>query len=57
MYILTFGFFLDKVEIYLNVIISLAISLIIYNYPIYLCLQKINKTQKSKNRILRITNV
>ena len=57
MYILTYGFFIDKVEIYLNVIISLFISLIVYNYPIYVCLKKINENPKRENRILRITHV
>ena len=40
MYILSFGVLLDVVEIYSNVIISLGISLVVYNYPIYLCLKK-----------------
>ena len=57
MYILTYGFFIDKVEIYSNVIISLFISLLVYNYPIYVCLKKINENPKKENGILRITQV
>ena len=60
MYILSFGVLLDIVEIYSNVIISLFISLVVYNYPIYLCLKKINQnTQNTQNSngIIRITKV
>lgn len=57
MYILSFGFLLDIVEIYSNVIISLIISLVIYNYPIYICLKKINENTKKTSKIIRVTNI
>ena len=57
MYILSFGVLLDIVEIYSNVIISLVISLVVYNYPIYLCLKKINQNTRNTNKIIRITNI
>ena len=55
MYILSFGFLIDKVEIYQNVIISLFLSLIIYNYPIYISLKKINTNidaEKRKRKVI-----
>ena len=55
MYILSFAFFLGIVELYLNVIISLSITITIYNYPIYFFLKKINNKDTKKN--IRITMV
>lgn len=55
MYILIFGFLLGIVELYLNVIISLSITIVVYNYPIYFFLKKINNINKKKT--IRITRV
>ena len=55
MYILSFGFFLEIVELYINVIISLSITIAVYNYPIYFFLKKINNINTKKN--IRITRV
>lgn len=57
MYIFTFGFFLNIVELYLNTIISLVVSLTLYNYPIYLCLKKINQNTQNLKKTIRITKV
>ena len=42
-YVLSFGFFLEILNLYINVIVSLGLSLVIYNYPIYITLKKNNK--------------
>jgi hypothetical protein len=42
-YVLSFGFFLEIFNLYINVIVSLGLSLVIYNYPIYITLKKNNK--------------
>lgn len=55
MYILSFAFFLGIVELYLNVIISLSITIAVYNYPIYFFLKKINS--KNTNNNIRVTMV
>jgi len=43
MYVLSFGFFLGILNLYINVMVSLGLSLVIYNYPIYITLKKNNK--------------
>lgn len=43
MYVLSFAFLIKKINLYLNVIVALLFSMIIYNLPIFICLKKINK--------------
>lgn len=57
MYVLCFGFFLNILELYSNVIISLLISLIIYNFPIYIVLKKINVTDNKNMSANTMQNI
>ena len=59
MYVLSFGFFLTLLNLYVNVIVSLSLSLLIYNYPVFIILKKINKLDNSDstNEHIIITEV
>jgi hypothetical protein len=59
MYVLQFGFLLDKIELYFNVLISLLISVLFFSYPIFISLKYIEllnlkkiKNQNKKNKLL-----
>ena len=51
---MSYGFLLSKINLYLNVFVSLLFSLLIYNTPIYLALKKINT---NKNRKIIISEI
>lgn len=54
MYVMSYAFLLSKINLYLNVFVSLLFSLLIYNTPIYLALKKMNT---NKNRKIVISEI
>ena len=56
MYVLSFGFFLNILNLYVNVIVSLSLSLLIYNYPIFIILSKVDTSHVTNEHII-ITEV
>lgn len=54
MYVISYAFLLSEINLYLNVFISLLLSLLVYNTPIYISLKKLNT---NKNTIIRISEI
>jgi len=54
MYVISYAFLLEEINLYLNVFVSLIFSLLVYNTPIYIALKKINT---NKNTIIRISEI
>ena len=52
MYVMSYAFLLSKINLYLNVFVSLVFSMLIYNTPIYLALKKINNIENKKEIII-----
>ena len=50
MYVLIFGFLLDKIELYINVPITLLISIIFFSYPVFLSIKSLEKEKYNKNK-------
>ena len=48
MYVMSYAFLLSKINLYLNVFVSLLFSMLIYNTPIYISLKKINTNNNKK---------
>lgn len=49
MYVLIFGFLLDKIELYINVPLTLLISIIFFSYPVFLSIKSLEKEIQKKN--------